>query len=186
MIYLVRHGQTDWNVERKTQGHTDIPLNENGKNQAHNLSDKISNFKIDKIISSDLLRAKETAEIINEKFNVSIECDKRLREMNYGDLEGVCRDELTPDIWEIFNNKPDKLHAEHIESVFDRVKSFFDELNLNDENILIVTHGGTLRMIMYYANYKDKFDKKIYMENFQHKKIKNADILEWKDEIKIV
>ena len=74
MIYLVRHGQTDWNIEKKhTQGHTDIPLNENGKKQAEQLAQSISNLKIDKIISSDLLRAKETAEIINKKLYKIIE-----------------------------------------------------------------------------------------------------------------
>ena len=84
MIYLVRHGQTDWNIEKKTQGHTDIPLNENGRKQAQILAQSISNLKIDRIISSDLLRAKETAEIINERFGNNISLDERIREINYG------------------------------------------------------------------------------------------------------
>ena len=67
MIYLVRHGQTDWNIEKKTQGHTDIPLNGTGKRQAEELAEKIADLKIDRIISSDLLRARETAEIMNWK-----------------------------------------------------------------------------------------------------------------------
>lgn len=65
MIYLVRHGQTDWNIEHRIQGQTDVPLNATGRAQAVELSEKLSNFNIQKIISSDLSRAKETAEIIN-------------------------------------------------------------------------------------------------------------------------
>ena len=126
MIYLIRHGQTDWNLEKKTQGHTDISLNENGKEQAKLVSRIISNYKIDKIYSSDLLRAKETAEIINENFGLNIILDNRLREINYGDLEGVPRPTLSQDVWDVFNNNPEKLNAEPIISVFNRIKSFFE------------------------------------------------------------
>ena len=89
MIYLIRHGQTNWNAERKIQGQTDIPLNQIGQQQAKDVSEEISKLKIDKIFSSDLLRARETAEIINEKIGAKIEYDKRLREVNYGNYEGI-------------------------------------------------------------------------------------------------
>ena len=65
MIYLVRHGQTDWNLKKKLQGHTDISLNESGRMQAREIAEKISKCKITRIICSDLARAKETAEIID-------------------------------------------------------------------------------------------------------------------------
>jgi len=131
MIYLVRHGQTDWNIEKKhTQGHTDIPLNENGKKQAEQLAQSISNLKIDKIISSDLLRAKETAEIINKKFGSPIFFDERMREINYGILERIPRDTLTQETWDIFNTRPEELKAESKVHIFERIKNFFDELKI--------------------------------------------------------
>ena len=66
MIYLVRHGQTDWNLENRIQGHLDMPLNDTGRNEARQCRKKLASVKMDKIIASDLLRAKETAAIINE------------------------------------------------------------------------------------------------------------------------
>lgn len=178
MIYLVRHGQTDWNIEKRTQGHTDIPLNDNGKQQAQIISEKLKYLKIDKIYSSDLLRSKETAEIINQNFNLEIIFDKRLREINYGDLEGIPRTELNKKTWEIFNKNPEKLHAEPIIEVYNRIKSFFEEIE-TDKNILIVAHGGALRVIMYYINNKEIFNKEEYDKTFKDTKIKNADVFEW-------
>lgn len=179
MIYLIRHGQTDWNIEKKTQGHSDIPLNERGREQARSLSLIVSELGIDSIISSDLLRARETAEIINKKTGVSLEFDQRLRELNYGDLEGIPRHTLDPSIWDVFNDSPEKLNAEPFAKVFNRIKHMFDELSNKKGNILVVTHGGPLRMIMYYANFRDYFDKKEYALLSQNASIKNADLFEW-------
>lgn len=137
----------------------------------------ISNYKIDRIYSSDLSRAKETAEIINENFGLDIVLDARLREINYGDLEGVPRPTLSQDVWDVFNNNPEKLNAEPIISVFNRIKSFFDELDY-DKNIIIVTHGGALRTIMYYINNRDNFDKKTYDEKYRDTKINNGAFFE--------
>lgn len=175
MIYLVRHGQTDWNLEKKTQGHTDISLNDNGREQAKLVSDVIKDYKIDKIYSSDLLRAKETADIINEKFGLDIILDNRLREINYGDLEGIPRTLLSQDVWDVFNNNPLELHAEPMLDVYTRVKNFFDSLNY-DEDILIVTHGGALRAIMYYISNREFFDKIEYDKNYRDMKIANGAI----------
>ena len=86
MIYIIRHGQTDWNIENRTQGQTDISLNANGIKQAELITKKIENLKIDNIISSDLKRAYMTAQIINKKFNKTIKTDKRLREFCFGTL----------------------------------------------------------------------------------------------------
>lgn len=179
MIYLVRHGQTNWNIEQKTQGHTDIPLNADGILEAETIAKSISKLKIDRIISSDLLRARETAEIINQLLGVEISFDQRLREINYGDLEGIPRTELTPNTWDIFNETPEKLNAERMASVFERIKSFFDELDKHQDNILIVTHGGALRIIMHYAESRYNFDKEKYSNTHQNSKIKNASIFQW-------
>lgn len=179
MIYLVRHGQTNWNLEKKTQGHTDIPLNDNGREQAVRVANIIRKYKIDVIYSSDLLRARETAEIINREFNLDIILDNRLREINYGDLEGISRLTLTQDTWDIFNKNPLELNAEPIFDVYYRIKNFFDELDINNNNILIVAHGGALRVIMYYINNRYNFNKNEYDKKYRDTKINNGCIFEW-------
>lgn len=178
MIYLIRHGQTNWNVEHRTQGHTDIPLNDTGRAQALDLAHRIRYLKIDKIIASDLSRATETADIINQFFGVPMIMDDRLREFNYGDLEGTLGLTHPPEIWDIFNNAPEKLNAEPMSDVFARVKSFFDELD-EVENIVLVLHGGPMRMIMHYAENRAAFDKEKYATTYQHIKIDNTAIFAW-------
>ena len=180
MIYLIRHGQTDWNVERKIQGQTDISLNSNGKQQAEEAANEIANLKIDRIISSDLSRAKETAEIINKKVGAEITYDKRLREVNYGDFEGIQIDKFTDKDWVIFNETPEKIKGESRQQVYDRVKSFIDEIK-DDENVLVVTHGGSLRMMLYYANNTDSFDMDSYNEFSKDFWINNAKVVEYKE-----
>ena len=103
MIYLVRHGQTDWNVEKRLMGLTDISLNESGILQAKLLGKEASQLKIDRIFSSNLLRAKETAEIINKFINVDISLDERLKELNYGVIEGKILKEISSECWDQFN-----------------------------------------------------------------------------------
>ena len=178
MIYLVRHGQTDWNMEKRMQGQIDIPLNDNGREQARAVSESISKLKIDKIISSDLKRAKETAEIINEKIGAEISFDSRLREINFGDLEGVSREEIMPETWAIFETTPEKLNAEPIDEVHKRIKGFFDELGKYDGNVLVVSHGGALRMAMYYEKNRNGFDNEEYTKNYRRMDINNADLFE--------
>lgn len=176
MIYLIRHGQTDWNLEQKIQGNTDIPLNSKGKSDAEVTAKTISRLKIDKIISSDLRRAKETAEIINKHLgNRPLQLDKRLREISFGDLEGICVSDISSEVWEIFNYYPEKLKVEKPESVYNRIKNFFDELD-DSEDILIVTHGGVLRMLMYYVKNSEFFDANEYNQTSKTWDIKNLDV----------
>src|SRR5258706_14102789 len=87
-FYIVRHGETDWNAERRLQGHSDIPLNENGELQAKNLADELQDITFDLAFSSDLLRAKRTAEIIALEHKLEVQTTKLIREKNYGSLEG--------------------------------------------------------------------------------------------------
>lgn len=178
MIYLIRHGQTDWNIQKRIQGQTDIPLNENGRLQAMNMSEDICKLNIKKIYSSDLARAKETAQIINKKMGVPIIYDKRLREINYGEKEGMLKKELTGKYDDIFNREPDKIKAESNIEVYRRIKSFLDEIKQQEENILVVAHAGALRMAMYYADNKEFESEKYY--KYINTKIDNSDILEWR------
>ena len=178
MIYIIRHGQTDWNIEHRTQGQTDIALNTNGIEQAELIAQKIQNLKIDSIISSDLKRAYMTAQIINKKFNKTIETDKRLREFCFGTLEGIIRDKITQETWKDFNDNPKHYKAETKEEVFNRIKSFINDLktiNIN-QNILFVTHGGTIKMIKYYLDNEDNFNNEKFLNEYINLKIKNLEL----------
>ena len=178
MIYIIRHGQTDWNIEHRTQGQTDISLNANGIKQAELSTKKIENLKIDNIISSDLKRAYMTAQIINKNFNKRIETDKRLREFCFGTLEGITRDKITQEIWDDFNKNPKHFNAETKEEIFNRIKSFINDIKSNNinKNTLVVTHGGPIRMIKFYLDNGDNFDDKKYLEEYMPLKIKNLDL----------
>lgn len=180
MIYLVRHGKTDWNIEKRTQGHRDILLNDVGRKQAQMLADKIEKLNVNKIITSDLSRAKETAEIINKKIKVPLATDERIRELDYGKLEGIKSDSLSDETWNLFSTNPEKFNAESKEHLYNRIKNFFDELYNIKENILIVTHCVVIRMTMYYAENREEFDNNKYMKNFNSMNISNSDILELK------
>ena len=178
MIYIIRHGQTDWNIEHRTQGHTDIALNTNGIKQAELMTQKIANLKIDSIISSDLKRAYMTAQIINKNFNKNIKTDKRLREFCFGTLEGIMRDKITQEIWDDFNKNPKQFNAETKEEIFNRIKSFINDLKSNsiNKNTLVVTHGGPIRMIKYYLDNGNNFNDKKYLEEYMTLKINNLDL----------
>ena len=177
MIYLIRHGQTDWNIEHRTQGQTDIDLNANGIKQAEQISLKIANLKIDDIISSDLKRAYMTAQIINRRFNKTIETDKRIREFCFGKLEGIVRDKITKETWKSFDENPKQFNAESREEIFDRIKSFIDDKVKNiNKNILVVTHGGPIRMIKYYLDNGDSYNDKKYLDEYMNLKINNLDL----------
>ena len=188
MIYIIRHGQTDWNIEHRTQGHTDIALNKNGIEQAELMAQKIANLKIDNIISSDLKRAYMTAQIINKKFNKNIETDKRLREFSFGTLEGITRDKITPEIWDNFNKNPKKFKAEKREEIFNRIKNFVNDMKFNNinKNILVVTHGGPIRMIKYYLENGENFNDKKYLAEYMTLKINNLDLFIIDEEMNLI
>lgn len=170
MIYIVRHGQTDWNISKKLQGHTPIPINQNGRKEADNVRKKIETLNFDKIISSDLLRATQTTEIINKQLSKDVILDSRLRSVDYGTLEGRFIPDISQEEWKRYNSAPTFFNAESTEAVYLRIKSFFDEQYSKNENVLIVAHGGTLRIISYYLKYRDKFIKYIYETQYKDAK----------------
>ena len=149
MIYIVRHGQTNWNISKQLQGHNPIPINENGRKEADNVRRKIELLNFDKIISSDLLRAIQTTEIINKHLSKDVILDSRLRSVDYGTLEGRFIPDISQEEWALYNSTPTFFNAESTENVYLRIKSFFDEQFSKNENVLIVAHGGTLRIISY-------------------------------------
>lgn len=170
MIYIIRHGQTDWNLSRRLQGHNSVPLNETGRQEAEKARKKINSLKIDKIISSDLLRARQTAEIVNKDLCKNLFLDSRLRSVNYGMLDGRYIPEISKEEWAIYNSTPEKFAAESVESVFWRIKSFFDEQFSRKENVLVVAHGGTLRILSYYLSNRDTFIREVYESKYKDAK----------------
>jgi alpha-ribazole phosphatase len=155
-LLLIRHGQTDWNIARRFQGQSDVPLNQTGKKQAQALAERLSSQHIDALYSSDLQRALETANIIRKS-----EChsDPRLREINFGDWEGLTYNEIKekyPDALterenDIYKNAPPD--GETLEQLCERVQSMLDELYAKhkDQTVLIVAHGGVLQILLCLA-----------------------------------
>jgi broad specificity phosphatase PhoE len=153
-IYLVRHGETDWNRRLLFQGHTDIPLNKKGLSQAKRIGKEFCGKKIDAIISSDLMRAVQTAEQIKSVlgFKGRIQKDRLFRERNYGQLEGKKYE----------SGLRDEDYGVEIDySFFKRIKKGFLKVikeNKAEANIIIVCHGGVVRgilaLVLELKNYK--------------------------------
>lgn len=152
-ILVTRHGQTDWNVEKRIQGRTNIELNNKGIEQAYQTKENLENEKIDLIICSPLKRAKQTADIINKDRNIPIIYDERLLEICYGENEGRLHGDFDYDgFWSIINTHEYK-DAENVNKFIQRVHNFLNDLkNRKEENILIVTHNGVCRAINTYFN----------------------------------
>jgi len=179
MIYLIRHGETVGNAERRIQGHNNGALNDIGKRQATETAKALKPLNIHKIFTSDLTRAVETAQIINEELNVEIVTDKRLREICFGRLDGRLISDITDQEWADKNDNPHKFGAESREDVFNRIKDFFDNFKeLPNENYLVVSHAGAIRMMIYCATHHE-FCKREYEEKYTWEKmdIKNTQVV---------
>lgn len=152
-LLVVRHGQTDWNVQKKIQGRTDNPLNEVGISQAYETKELLKDEKIDLIICSSLKRAKQTAEIINENRNIPIKYDDRIIEIAYGENEGKYFSDFDYyGVWDIDKNVKYK-DAENVNDLIKRVYEFLEEIkNYEEKNILLATHNGVCRIINTYFN----------------------------------
>lgn len=180
MLYLVRHGQTDWNLNGQIQGQSDIPLNDTGRTQANNVADKLSRFNLEYIISSDLNRAAETAQIIGNKLNIRVEYDARLREYDFGTLTGMTRKRLDPRSIEAFFTNPTYFDAEPFEDAFIRVRDFMESIDY-DKKILVVTHGGVINFVLCYFEDRNNFQPAAYLNKCLHTKIDNSAVLRVKN-----
>lgn len=158
-IYLFRHGETDWNKERRLQGHSDIPLNQFGRQLALETADSLAELPFDRAFSSPLKRALETAEILLAGQNVVLETDDRLMEMGFGHCEGCDFDPPKRDpghpLYDFFCRpqcfKP-SAEAESFQEAMARGLSFLQErivpLEKCCRRILIVAHGAFNRCIL--------------------------------------
>jgi len=168
-LVLLRHGQSQWNLENRFTGWKDVPLTEKGVNEANNagLLIKKNKIKIDKVFSSVLIRANKTAEIalkVSGLKNLFVdgkliyEKDQRLNERDYGDLVGLNKSETADKfgkeqvhIWRRSYDTPPP-NGESLKDVVNRVSPYFSEiiqpLIINKKNVLIAAHGNSLRAIM--------------------------------------
>ncbi len=147
-IGFIRHGITDWNQLEKMQGTSDIPLNDEGRDQARKLASRLhQDEKWDMIITSDLSRAKETGEIIGKKLDLPVSfVDKRIQEINLGEIEGTTEAERITR-WGS-NWRELDLGIETDEKVANRGIGFLAELDgkYKGKRILVVSHGGLIRL----------------------------------------
>lgn len=160
-IFIVRHGQTDWNKEKRLQGSADIRLNENGREVAIKTGIALSGTEIDIIYSSPLKRAYETACLIRNSRNIQIITDPRLKELNFGCMEGKCYDELVNDStlgFRYFFDKPQLYFpsegGETLTHLICRAGEFMREVIEPLENtrtrVMIVAHAAINKGIMSY------------------------------------
>lgn len=150
-LYAARHGQTQWNLEDKVCGRTDLPLTETGLEQAQILAQWTKNLKIDVILSSPMLRARQTAAPTAALHGLEILVDDRLIEQDYGIYEGVSRFDEG-----FLANKRHFAYrypgGESMMNVAYRVYGLLDEIKEKyaGKNVLLVCHGGVCRVIRTY------------------------------------
>lgn len=159
LIYLMRHGETDWNKERRLQGQSDIPLNEYGIELAAKTAEAMAEIPFDMAFCSPLERAEKTARIILGERNTPLYADSRLMEINFGSKEGICFDtakQNPEDPLHHFFCSPDRYvpeeGAESFEQAVERGNRFFQEkifpLEGSCEAVLIVAHGAFNRSFL--------------------------------------
>ena len=154
MIYVIRHGQTDWNLERKTQGGIETELNETGIMQAKNVRNQLINTKLDVILCSPRNRCKLTAEIICANRNIPIIEVEDLRERGFGEFEGKQKniDYNWVEFWNWERNEQYE-QAENVRTFLERISNTIEKVkDYIGKNVLIVTHAGVCAMIYCYFN----------------------------------
>lgn len=155
-LYIFRHGQTDWNKKGHIQGHSDICLNDNGITQANELRPLVSSLGIQKIYSSDLKRAVQTSEIINETMEVDIEISSFFREGNLGDAEGKSLTWVKESFGELFWDTARHAQDDFWDFAYPNGESRGEVItrftqgvsNIDVECAAVSTHGGVLRLYL--------------------------------------
>lgn len=154
-VVLWRHGQTDWNVENRFQGHSDIPLNKVGQYQASEAAKVLAALRPDRIISSDLIRAQSTAAALAALTDIKVEINPNLRETDGGLWEGKLASENRATHGELFANwyeggdEPAGVTGERRSDVAKRAVAVIEKETTNfSGTIVFVTHGGTVRSVL--------------------------------------
>ena len=171
-IYILRHGQTEWNRIKRMQGQTDIALNENGRELAQKVGETLGKLPFSRVISSPLQRAVETARLVLGGRKIPIETDARIGEISFGDYEGLSM--INPDYplpdpdFHFFFDAPERYQAppkgESIKQLIERTGDFLRELASSEvtmtemqreERILLSTHGAALRALLANIEHTD-------------------------------
>lgn len=159
-LYIIRHGETLWNTQRKLQGQTDIPLNENGRMLAAKTAQGMREIRFDLAVTSPLVRAAETARIVLGGRNIPLFQEKRIQEISFGELEGCVfqkdADEASnPELYRFFHAAERYQPApggETLEALCFRTGEFLEKLKTRKEwygkNILVSTHGAASRALL--------------------------------------
>lgn len=158
LLTLVRHGQTDWNLARRIQGTTDIPLNDTGRDDARAAAEALAGERYDAIYASPLVRAQETAQIIADELGLAAPALTRgLRERTFGDGEGMLVDDYLTTWGDWTSAVPG---AETLEEVRDRALDSLDRIVRASrrrsapraESIIVVSHGGVIRSLLMHVS----------------------------------
>ncbi|MEW6568066.1 MAG: histidine phosphatase family protein [Chloroflexota bacterium] len=159
-LLLIRHGETDWNVEGRYQGQSDVPLSEAGRQQARRLAVELRDVPLSAIYSSDLARARETAQMVAEASGAPLRLDARLREVNQGEWEGRLFDDIRHDYADLLQRRrQDPLHVappggETVLELRSRlIPAVEDIVQAHPRaNVALVSHGLALAVIKASLN----------------------------------
>jgi broad specificity phosphatase PhoE len=157
ILFLSRHGETDWNAEGRWQGHADQPLNEHGLAQARGLAHRLRGTRLDAIYSSDLQRSRATADVVAAEHGLTVVALPELREVDVGEWSGLTRADIEERWPERFAAWRDGgrgwLHGESYEEMAARVIACLDRLAREHDGgrLLYVGHGGTIRGVLAHA-----------------------------------
>ncbi|NMA60489.1 MAG: alpha-ribazole phosphatase [Firmicutes bacterium] len=155
-LYLVRHGETDWNREKRYLGHTDLPLNQNGEWEVSHLRENLREVLFERCYTSDLRRARQTATTILGGRDVQLIEELALRELDFGEWEGLTYDEICQRYpqeaqkWVESGGRSSPFDGEDLGDLEVRVASWLNSLLAENikGNILVVTHGGPVRILL--------------------------------------
>ena len=158
-LLLIRHGQTDYNAKRKVMGRLPIPLNVAGHEQAEKLAERLDGEGLHAILTSPVLRARQTSEVIAAKQNgVAVEDAEALAELDYGDWVDMDIDEVTadnPEAWATYRSRPHEMRFPGGESLADasaRIGSFLNEVSdrFDDGMVALVSHADVIKMALLH------------------------------------
>lgn len=198
-IYLIRHGETDWNRQHRFQGKTDIPLNQLGREQAEQLIPRMSLLSIDAVYASPLLRAFETATIAVKDLKLPITKDERLMETNVGEAEGLTFEEMTLKFgengierWRSYEERDLDFaypNGESKRQMMFRVRSAVLEISqtTQSDNIAIFAHGMVMRALTFAFQQGIPWDIQVFSNGSIHHFVwseDRADFLQYKGKVK--
>ncbi|KEI15208.1 histidine phosphatase family protein [Clostridium haemolyticum] len=189
-IYLTRHGQTQWNLNKRLQGWKNSPLTELGISQAEALRDRLKDIEVDIIYTSPIERAYKTAEIVRGDKNIDIIKNDGLKELNYGEWEGSTIEEIEKNpmyneqLDNLFNN-PKKyipFGGETYEHLLERIDATMNEIleKNKDKKVLIVTHGMTLKGLIHYFNENMTIDDIVKLPVMGQTSLTKIDVIDGK------